>query len=411
MIVLPEAFILQHIVNAEAKAIPALFEVLDDGDVFVFIDTPIVRRNSTRTVTGIVKFALNNIEVTEDNIFTNKGFEVVVIVKMLEAKPRVNVTLSELQFDARVKREQGQLEYCPVQITPDVHNAFSRIGGLYETAVLQSKTVLVIGLGSGGAPIAIELAKAGVGNFILIDHDRIAIENMSRHPCGISDIGRFKTKAVKDLILDKNPFASVETYEQAVDWGWMPTLQELIKRADVVFCCTDNRQSRVFVNVACVSENRTCIYGGTFRRAYGGQVLRVIPKKTMCYQCYIDTIVSDPDDTEISSSSQASAVAYSDKPVPVEPGLATDIAPIAIMCVKLGILEMLRGTNTSLKSLYEDLSSPLLQWLNRREEESDYSTLAPMDSSGDSLRILAWYGIDSEANPRCPVCGDYTGSR
>ena len=68
-----------------------------------------------------------------------------------------------------------------------------------------------MGLGSGGAPIAVELAKAGVGHFILIDFDRIELHNISRHICGVNELGRLKVNAVKDAILLKNPYAQVET--------------------------------------------------------------------------------------------------------------------------------------------------------------------------------------------------------
>ena len=44
-----------------------------------------------------------------------------------------------------------------------------RLEGLYDTAALRTKRVVVVGLGSGGSTVALELAKAGVARLTLID--------------------------------------------------------------------------------------------------------------------------------------------------------------------------------------------------------------------------------------------------
>ena len=61
------------------------------------------------------------------------------------------------------------------------------------------------------------------------------------------------------------------------------------------------------------------------------------------------------DDIEISNDRQTKRIAYSDIPnIPIEPGLSTDIAPISIFIVKLAILELLKGDEHTLHSLYDD---------------------------------------------------------
>ena len=381
------------------------FVNLDDGDVY--LSSEILKNiNKIRypLVSGSVIFQLNTGKLKlNDQKTCNKDF-IRIIINCNNLKS--DFEIDNFEISAQIINQEGVFVPHPIQIIPLKEEIFSRIHGLYETDVLRSKTVLVIGLGSGGAPITIELAKAGVGNFILIDPDRLEAANIIRHVCGIADIGRYKTKALRDLILSKNPIANIELHEKEVNWEWLSELGDLVSKADIVFAATDNRLSRVLINHVCLEYNKICIYGGAFRRAYGGQVLKIIPNKTMCYQCFIDTIVDDPDDIEISSQTQAERIAYSDRLVPIEPGLSTDIAPISLMCVKLGILELLRGSNTSFSNLYEDLSAPLYLWLNRREENSPYDSLNPLDTD-DGLRILAWYGIENEKNPHCPVCGDF----
>ena len=112
-------------------------------------------------------------------------------------------------------------------------------------------------------------------------------------------------------------------------------------------------------------------------------------------------------DEEISTRQQAEQLAYTDRIVPIEPGLSTDIAPINIMVTKLVIQELLKDKDTTLRSLDDDLLASWYIWLNRREKGTPYEKLDPMGFNIDGLCILRWYGIEVERNPACPVCGDY----
>lgn len=386
------------------KRIPISFVCLDDGDAFIQENLLYKGVNLPKN-NGILCFS----NAPSDEFFSFSGTADVYV--SISIKESVNLPeilpLNDATFNFQAWTRKGNnLISSHLQIVPLYEELFSRTRGLYETDVLKNKTVLITGLGSGGGFEALELAKAGVENFILVDPDRIEVGNVVRHVCGLSDLGRYKTKAIKDRILDKNPFANVETYEVKCDTTeWFPTLRELVRRSDLVFCSTDSRKSRVAVNRACVLENRVCIYGGAFTRAYGGQVLRVIPKQTMCYECFISGLPQE--DKEISTEEQAERVSYADRIVAVEPGLSTDIISIAVMSVKLGILELLRGTDTTLSSLYEDLSASAFLWLNRREKGTQYGELASRTSVSDGPRILDWYDLPDYKDPHCPVCGDF----
>jgi hypothetical protein len=80
------------------------------------------------------------------------------------------------------------------------------------------------------------------------------------------------------------------------------------------------------------------------------------------------------------------------------------------MVVKLAIQELLRGTETTLRPLDDDLVAPLYLWLNRREPGTQFEKLEPLGFSLGGLRILRWYGIDLKRDPGCPVCGDFEGN-
>ena len=139
------------------------------------------------------------------------------------------------------------------EFIPAKADLYSRSKGLLEIGVLAEKHVAIIGLGSFGANIAVELAKAGVGSFSLIDFDRVELHNLSRHACGINDLGRLKTDAVADLIWGKNPYAKVEKLPLDIN-NDIELLHTEVQKADLVICATDNNRSRFCLSQVLVDE-------------------------------------------------------------------------------------------------------------------------------------------------------------
>jgi molybdopterin/thiamine biosynthesis adenylyltransferase len=286
----------------------------------------------------------------------------------------------------------------------------TRRKGILETTVLKDASVLLIGLGTGGAHAAVELAKCGVGHFALVDRDRLSVGNVVRHPGGISQVGRLKVNVVRDLILETNPDAEVKPLPLDVSFENAEQLKPLIAEADVVICGTDNRPSKLLINQLCVEAGVVAVYGGAFRRAYGGQILRVRPRKSPCHQCFISAMPDKAADVEISSDADAEGVAYSDRPVAVEPGLSLDVLPIANMVAKLALLELMATKPTTLKALEKDYEAPWYLWLNRPEPGTPYASMPPLSDSSDEMTINRWYGIGFERDRSCPVCGDFISS-
>lgn len=282
-----------------------------------------------------------------------------------------------------------------------------RRAGILETTILKDKVVLCIGLGTGGSHVAVELAKCGVGRFLLVDRDRLSVGNVVRHPGGISQVGRTKVNVTRDLILEKNPKAQVEV--QTIDVGFdnRDVIAGLIQAADLVICGTDNRKSKLLINELCVSANKPAIYGGAFRRAYGGQILRVRPRLSPCQQCFVSALPDEASDVEVSSEGDADEIAYSDRPVAVEPGLSLDVLPIATQLAKLGLLELIAEKSSTLNILKRDFDAPWYLWLNRPEPGTQYADMLPLSESRDDMTINRWYGIYFERDEQCPVCGEF----
>ena len=67
-------------------------------------------------------------------------------------------------------------------------NIFSRNSGILETNIMQEKRAIILGCGSVGSLVALELARSGVSHFLLCDADIVEYHNICRHQCGISDV-------------------------------------------------------------------------------------------------------------------------------------------------------------------------------------------------------------------------------
>ena len=91
----------------------------------------------------------------------------------------------------------GACEARPYDLEADLT---SRHSGLLETAAMRQSGVILCGCGSVGSLAAVDLARSGVGRFLLIDDDLLTIENLCRHQCGLAEVGRFKAQAVADRI-------------------------------------------------------------------------------------------------------------------------------------------------------------------------------------------------------------------
>jgi molybdopterin/thiamine biosynthesis adenylyltransferase len=308
-----------------------------------------------------------------------------------------------------VKQESGVAE-CEAKLIPEQSELYSRSKGLLETGALAKKTAGIVGLGSGGAPIAVELAKAGVGKFVLIDFDRLELSNVARHVCGIHDLGRFKTYALRDLILQKNPYAEITTLEIDVTQG-RDACSDALAKADIIIAASDNDRSRFFLNEVALRHRVPAIFGRAITRATGGDVMRVRPFEGPCYSClYSQNIRPEgSDDEEISQAEQAKKLlpdytTEKELQAAVQVGLASDIAPISNFMVKLALVELSRGLDSGIKSLEEDFAADFYIWANRRENV--YESWSKLEYNFNKPSILRWYGAKVARDPMCMVCGD-----
>jgi len=160
---------------------------------------------------------------------------------------------------------------------------FARIAALFDIEQFANVRVLVAGCGSGGSAVALQLAMSGIRNFTLIDQDILEVENVIRHVCGRRYLGTKKVHALTDVMLDRNPSASISAID--ADLLNYPPLALEISRSDVVVLATDNDPTRYMLNDLCVKNGVPFVVGRVFTRGIGGEVFAYRPPEGGCLAC------------------------------------------------------------------------------------------------------------------------------
>ncbi len=76
---------------------------------------------------------------------------------------------------------------------------------------LAAASVAVAGLGGLGSNTAVALARSGVGHLLLVDFDTVDVTNLNRQAYLIPHLGMPKTEAIRDILLQINPWLDIRT--------------------------------------------------------------------------------------------------------------------------------------------------------------------------------------------------------
>lgn len=160
---------------------------------------------------------------------------------------------------------------------------FTRIEKLFDVGLLSNPRILIIGCGSGGGGLALQLVMSGLRNFTLIDKDILEPENVIRHVCGRRFIGKKKVDAIEEVLLDRNSAIKVRKFE--VDIMHFDELETEIKNHEIIALATDNEPSRYLTNEICVRNKVPFIVARVFTRGIGGEVFSYRPEVSGCLAC------------------------------------------------------------------------------------------------------------------------------
>ena len=149
---------------------------------------------------------------------------------------------------------------------------------------LSHKCVAVIGVGSGGSVIAVELAKVGVGELVLVDPDELTEDNCKRHVLTQEDVGKNKAIAMAARLAD-----ICEVHAQPNKFGEYKgsgNFDHFEKKPDVIVSCVDSLKCESLINEYALEQKIPAVFGGVHGDAHTVEVITVIPGETPCYDCY-----------------------------------------------------------------------------------------------------------------------------
>jgi adenylyltransferase/sulfurtransferase len=156
---------------------------------------------------------------------------------------------------------------------------------------LLNSTVLIVGLGGLGCPVALYLAAAGVGNLWLADFDAVDLSNLQRQIAhGSNDIGRLKVASAEDALHALNQDVSVNSISEKLTGQF---LLDAIAKVDLVVDASDNFATRFEINRACVVLKKPLVSAAAIRSE--GQIIVFDHRQpdSPCYRCLYDDKVQD----------------------------------------------------------------------------------------------------------------------
>ncbi len=117
-----------------------------------------------------------------------------------------------------------------------------------QGAALQERfsaaSVAVCGLGGLGSHIAVSLARAGIGRLILIDFDRVDVTNLHRQEYKVSQVGWYKTEALRENLLEIAPYTQYEMHTVRLDEH---NAAKLLSGADLICEAFDGAEDKAML--------------------------------------------------------------------------------------------------------------------------------------------------------------------
>ncbi|MCT4586208.1 MAG: molybdopterin-synthase adenylyltransferase MoeB [Carboxylicivirga sp.] len=236
------------------------------------------------------------------------------------------------------------------------HTILTEIG-MEGQLILKKASVLIVGTGGLGSPIAMYLAASGVGKLGLIDFDVVDASNLQRQIIHKnSRIGDAKTDSAAESLREINPFVELELYNERLT---RDNALSIFEHYDVVCDGTDNFATRYLVNDACVLSQTVNVFGSI--RQFEGQVSVFGTSDGPCYRCLF--------------------------PEPPEPGTVPSCAEAGVLGVLPGVIGTLQATEVikQITGIGEPLVGRLLNY--------------------DALQ-MRFNEVKFLKDPECPCCGE-----
>lgn len=198
-------------------------------------------------------------------------------------------------------------------------------------AKLNDARVVMLGAGGLGAPAALYLAGAGVGEITLIDDDRVERSNLHRQVIHAdARVGMLKTESARMAMNALNPRIKVNVVNERLS---SVNVEALLAGHDVIFDGADNFPTRYLLSAASVQLGIPMVYGAVER--FVGQLSVFDPRQndSPCYRC----LFPEPPAAEDAPNCSEAGV------LGVLPGLIGTLQAIEITKLVLDIGQSLTG--------------------------------------------------------------------
>jgi adenylyltransferase/sulfurtransferase len=194
--------------------------------------------------------------------------------------------LASVVASAREAAAEPEPEAPPPELTDAEIERYSRQlvlpewGAAAQLAVTEA-SVLVIGAGALGAPVALYLAGAGVGRIGILDDDAVELSNLHRQLLHFTpDVGVAKAESAAAKLRYLNPDIVIEPYQVHAD---AENAAALVEGQNLVVDCSDSFATRYVVNAACCAARVPLVEAGVL--GVSGLVMSIKPGRTACYRC------------------------------------------------------------------------------------------------------------------------------
>jgi molybdopterin/thiamine biosynthesis adenylyltransferase len=255
-------------------------------------------------------------------------------------------------------------------------------------APLADRAVALVGLGALGAPIALELARAQLGELRILDFDLVEVGTTVRWPYGLAAVAAPKPEFLQQVLTREYPFTKVRAFNRMlgqVRHGRGETdfdlLGRLLDGVDVVIDASAEIGIQQFI--AAIAEERRLpqVYAWATEGARGGAVARVLPGVTGCWHCL--QLVFERGRIELPPHDQTGTVQPRGCASRTFTGASYDLLPIAAQVARVAVATLLA---------------------DRKENEGDVFVASL--PGGISPIPPAWRASPLERRSECPGCGE-----
>ena len=128
-----------------------------------------------------------------------------------------------------------------------------KVGAIGQKKLLKS-SVLIVGAGGLGSPIAIYLSALGIGKIGVVDKDKVELSNLNRQILfGTNDIKKEKSLAAINKIKKINPDISIKSFKEKIN---SKNIDRIGKEFHIIVDGSDNFKTRFLINDYCLKKKK-----------------------------------------------------------------------------------------------------------------------------------------------------------